>query len=337
LKDLVCLGLACVLLCPAPPAAIGAVGLQEDALVRAGFGDRPEEYGSAAMAAAGSIPVIVPAFDVTPDGIFVFDQIQKNVKVYTLAGDYRRTIKLGRLSEATAPLEAGDILVAGGELHLLVDAGQPSGACDAEWSRFRVLSFDVASGAERGLHLVKNPKVGTIVSDRDGSRSHANGTVELSWQGDGVALFDHGQQLSYPVTGPGDDPVDAAGAVPRVGTSIGPHRIRENRGNGTLEVLDDQGQLIRSLPGEGVPIAFASDTEHYAMSRVDSRPGLVVTVHSASGLTMGEAFIPFRGRWENNPPSYWARFELHDGSLYEILVNDDGVHIVRWHTDLALR
>lgn len=332
MKAIVWLGLVCALLCAAPPISTGTVSLQAHIVARAGFGDAPYEYGSPVIAGEAPAPVIVVAFDVAPNGVFVFDGIKNDVKVYALSGEYQRTIK----TDCWEASETSDMLVSGGEIHLLVEAARPPGDGRMERPRFELLSFGVDLAEAQARYVVDNPKIGTTVSKLGGPRSEAKGTVELSWQSDVLALFDHGQQLSFPLIRAGD-PVDPADAGPRIGSVVGPFRVRENLENGTIELLDDRGQPIRALPGEGVLIALASDTEHYAMSRVDARPGLVVTVHSASGLTVGEAFVPFRGRWDNNPPSYWARFEFHDGSLYEILVNDEGVHLVRWRAELALR
>jgi hypothetical protein len=344
MKTMVCLGLACALLSPAWTLANGPASWKGDVLIRAKFGDAPDEYGRRGLGDGpeeGPKPVVVSCFDVAPKGIFVFDWFKQDIKVYTLAGEYQRTIKpvryndydpvqgVGRFEPA---MEASDILAVGNEIYLLIDTSfWKPGIPDIDWAPFQVFSFDVQSGERRARLLVKNPEVGTYLSKLDGKRHNANQTVQLAWQGKVLALYDHSQELCYPVTRDGE-PVDPSGATPMEGSTVDQYRIRDNHETGRIELLDNLGQFIRTLPGDGGTIALASDTDHYATSRGDERPGIVVTVHSVSGGVVGEAIIPRREQWEDNPQSYWRRFEFHDGSLYEVFVNDEGVHVVKWHS-----
>jgi hypothetical protein len=325
--------LALALLCPALTGARGA-GLEQSLLINGRFGGADDEYGFEGIADEKDIPLqVVSSFAVASTGIFVFDSVKDDIKVYSLTGEYMRTIQpLLLAGDEKWPLNASDILVAGNEIYLLVDAWLTPSNPGVEWSRFQVFLVDIESGKVRDRHLLKNPDVGTYVSDQDGQRHEMNGTVQLAWRAEMLSLYDHYQQMSYPV-GRAGDTADALNGSPIAGSATRDHRIREDVTANTVELLDSYGQAVRVLPAEGTLIALASDSDRYVTSRSDAARGYVVALYTVGGGLIGEGVITRRGGWPESPGSAWQAFELHDIYLYELVVDDTGVQIVKWHAE----
>lgn len=297
-------------------------------LVNATIGDADQEYGYEG-ARLGSDGNMIGGYVVTHRGVYIYDGLRGEVKVYSIKGGYLGVIEARRTAGSTSiPLtEAVDITVADGRIYVLCDFG-------TEEPRWRVYKFDAQSGEALGVKHVAVAKLGTMVQRINGrdQRVPIEGSVMLAGAGDAIDIFDQVANQSYPVVRGGRfvQAVIEDDALP--GRAFGSDRIRQT-GQAATELLDPAGKRVRVLAADGSLIAVDGTDRIFAVTRRGD-DGFDIVVHDASGEVLGTVMPPKR-KWRvaampNTYQIYEVVAEDAGAALYEIYANDDTVQLIRW-------
>jgi hypothetical protein len=297
--------------------------LSEKNLVTGAFGAAPEQYGRANLGASSKTVRLVNCFAAGPNYVAVHDRIKRDVKLYTTAGAFDKSIRL-RLTGARADtVRARDIALGGDALYVLVD--DQSDGSKTMPSSMRIATFDLASGACRD---VRSLDTSTLAQ----GPAMARGADAYFLHPDGKTLWfvDSIRQMTFEISG-GASAQLSHRPVFGWGTT---HRVRTDDNTSTINLLDSTGKILRRMPGAGVLVAVSADGSDFALMQTAGGADWKITVFNSDGDPLAQAPRPNRAWKPFKAPGMERKYELvataTGADLYEMYANADGVRIVRW-------
>lgn len=300
-------------------------------LTRATYGNGSGEYGSFSLGESEDGPIrVVSCFTVTRDHILIFDWARREIKVYTNSGDFVREIDaIASKGPINKRVPARDIAEIDGDIFLLTDfAGQPVDS-SVEWSRFQIFEFDMDTGEMMHRYFVHNLE-GTEMGTRrvGGNIVPVRGSVKFQPIRNGLNLLDVTSRESRGFIHGGKLLPDEQNTVVTKDDWYLWQYLRTNRETGEVEVVGVGGDVLKVV-GKGSVIASSDDQQHYAVLM-----GPDVLILDGQGIEKGR--IPFEKRtswpFERVPMHnrYKIVIENDTPRIYEIVIVDDGVELIRW-------
>jgi len=286
-------------------------------IVFGAFGDGERDYARHDIRELNKLDAItvVSCYDVTTDQLLVCDFFRSEVKIYSRDGRYQSTIRVDSRGGPIALAADGVSVTA-----LYEPIARPVDP-SIEWSRFQLVVYDIKTGQQKQHHFLHSGVLG--VDTKDGAR-YGGATVLYSSERD-LWLVDASMQKSLLLFANGK-------FVDREQSSVldgwGPHFKSIKRPDG-FSVVKSDGQTSAVIPQS--PIAVAPDGSRFAIAAVEGGKEMVVTVYSVDGTALAVAkssLEPFR--WDLTPGSGWGRYRIVGESLFELRVDETGVHVIEW-------
>ena len=307
----------------AVPVLAATPTLTEKAIVNGAFGVAPEQYGRANLGASTKTVRLVNCFAANANYIAVHDRMKRDVKLYTTAGVFDKSIRLRLTGARPDTVRARDIALGGDVLYVLVD-DQTDGSKKVPAS-MRLATFDVATGTCRDVRTLDTAMLAE-------GPAMARGAEAFFLHPDGKTLWfvDSIRQMSFEIqTG---NPAELSHR-PVFGWGS-KYRVRTDDNTSTINLLDSTGKILRRMPGSGVLVAVTPDGSNFALMQTAGGANWEITIFNADGDAMAEAPRPNRTWKPFKPPVMERKYELvgttGGADLYEMYANSDGVRIVRW-------
>jgi hypothetical protein len=306
--------------------------LDEQVVVRGGFGSAPEQFGRAGIQDSKKTTRLVMCFAAGPDIIAVPDRVKRDVKIFTPTGVFIRRIPLVLGSGAKPDtVRAQDIVINGETLFVMVD-DLPDGSKTIPAS-MRLATFDMNTGALKNLRTIDTSSL-VPPAGRKSARG-ADGFI-LHLDGEHLWLIDTIRQMAFELllTSP---TVAELGKHPVFGWGGEDNRVRTDDNVSSINLLDNTGQLRRRLAESGVMVTSSQTGAAFAVLQyipIDGKLDWGITIFDAAGDRLGMAPRPNRSWRPFKAPVMERKYELVESAagpeLYELYANADGVRIVRW-------
>jgi hypothetical protein len=307
----------------AAPLFAATPQLTEKPVVNGAFGSAPEQYGRANLGASTKTVRLVNCFAASANYIAVHDRIKRDVKLYTTAGAFDKSIRLRLTGAKPDTVRARDIALGGDVLYVLVD-DQNDGSKKMPTS-MRLATFDVATGTCRDVRTLD-------LSILAGGPATARGAEAYFLHPDGKTLWflDSIRQMAFEIQS--GNPAELSHR-PVFGWGS-KYRVRTDDNTSTINLLDSTGKILRRMPGSGVLVAVTPDGSNFALMQTAGGADWDVTIFNSDGDPIAQAPRPNRVWKPFKPPVLERKYELVGSTggadLYEMYANSDGVRIVRW-------
>lgn len=307
----------------ATPLFAATPQLTEKNILTGTFGAAPEQYGRANLGASTKTVRLVNCFAASTNFVAVHDRIKRDVKLYTPAGAFDKSIRL-RLTGAKADtVRARDIALGADALYVLVD--DQSDGSKTMPSSMRIATFDLASGACRD---VRSLDTATLAQ----GPATARGADAYFLHPDGKTLWfvDSIRQMTFEISA-GNPAQLSHRPVFGWGST---HRVRTDDNTSTINLCDSTGKILRRMPGAGVLVAVSEDGSDFALMQSAGGADWKITVFNSDGDPLAQAPRPNRAWKPFKAPVMERKYELvataTGADLYEMYANASGVRIVRW-------
>ncbi|MBI4721100.1 MAG: hypothetical protein HY770_07780 [Chitinivibrionia bacterium] len=309
-------------------------------VVHGRFGDALDEYGYQGIEKHSEPIELVSCFDVTAENILIFDNVKYDVKVYSIDGNYIKTIKAVQASDPlNRPVLASDIILLSGKLYLLMDYSGHPGDPSIEWSRYQIYTFDLRSGAPEQRIFVKNGDLGmqTIMQKGEQIRVRNEGGVVFVDLHDGIGLYDTDKKETFRITRNAKLVSEAEQLAGTVGWGSGETRAYQKNRAGDIEIVSPSGESLAQIQKRGMLIAVSKNNDYFAVSHARPSPSLdywPMTIHNNQGTVIGSVMLKPASWGAFFPPTAYNLDELvmvnFSPALYRLHVGNDGVKIIRW-------
>lgn len=210
-------------------------------VIKASFGASNAAFGFDDLRDNGGRRInLVPCFAIGEQGIFLFDGIKSDIKVYSHGGTHLRTVRVRRSSGSRElNVRATDMAVAAGKIYVLTDLGGKSK--DPDRTRFRVLVFDAFSGEQLEELMIPDDELGTILEKISGEeiRLQVSGSVTIERFGDDFIVYDHDQQFGFPLVREGKS-LEPAQRASVTGQGLADRRLRQDKQRSTIQLLSQE-------------------------------------------------------------------------------------------------
>ena len=307
----------------ATPLFAATPQMTEKVVVNGAFGVAPEQYGRANLGASPKTVRLVNCFAASPNYIAVHDRMKRDVKLYSTAGAFDKSIRLRLTGAKPDTVRARDIALGGDVLYVLVD-DQSDGSKKIP-SSMRLATFDVATGTCRDVRTLD-------ISMLAEGTATARGAEAFFLHPDGKTLWfvDSIRQMTFEI-GSGNPAELSHRPVFGWGSA---HRVRTDDNTSTINLLDSTGKILRRMPGSGVLVAVTPDGSDFALMQTAGGADWDITIFNSDGDAIAQAPRPNRVWKPFKPPVLERKYELvaatGGADLYEMYANSDGVRIVRW-------
>lgn len=301
--------------------AHGSSNMTSTVIVQAGFGDSVDEFGFSGIESQKRFVSAVACFTVTPDAVYIFDAVKRDIKMYSTAGEFQRAIPA--IWKEGSPLLAEDIAVAGDLIHLLVDFNVRP-ANDPTFSRFQLFTFD-HDGTPVTHRDIDIPELGKYKG-----QTRMVGTVRLLADEGTISVYDNELQSSYTIVRNGKgSPKEVRAGRQLSGSPETATAVRFNHTIQDIEILNSEGAVLKTI-SDGYLAASSSEGFFAVEGRraSDGRSWRTVTVYDSQGQPVGSfespsrKSFPFRGVHD--------RFHMIGKEVYEIQVGPTSVQVFNW-------
>ena len=302
--------------------AHGSSNMTSIVTVEARFGDRDDEFGFSGIGEDAKKPVsAVACFTVTPDAVYIFDAVKRDIKMYSIAGKFQRAIPA--IWDERGPLLAEDMVVAGDHIHLLIDFNARP-ANDPTFSRFQLFTFD-RDGTPVTHRDIDIPELGKYEG-----RTRMVGTVRLLANEGTISVYDEELQSSFTIVRNGkSSPKEKRVGRQLSGSAETATAVRFNHAIQDIEILNSEGAVLKTI-SDGYLAASSPDGFFAVEGRrtSDGRSWRTVTVYDSQGQPVGNfespgrKSFPFRG--------FHDRFHMIGKEVYEIQVGPTSVQVFNW-------
>ena len=312
--------------------------MKSEVIVRGYYGEDPDQYGYPGIEDEALVK-LVPCYTVTDDGIYIFDGRRSEVKIYTRTGNFVKALETVRKTgQITQRVNASDISVRDGNVYLLMRFVVRPKDKSYKWTEYQVFPFEMSTGNAGEPIFAEIEKLGRRDFERDG-RSYtsvpAGNTVFFAETNSDVLIFDRMKQLSYPLIRSKSVVPQKEMSQPLAGCPAGSNAIRQmNTDKYTTQIalVDESGNTVRTLlENKGVIQGVSIDGNVFVVSNFDHCVNkFALTVYDTNGNALAATPMMSARNWGSFEAPGQVYRVRPDGTVYEIFLDNAGVHLVAW-------